>query len=60
MRYVVINSSGTIVNVVEWDGTAIWTPPAGTTTMVSNTMDIGGKYISGTYTPPPAVTPPLP
>lgn len=58
MRHVVVDVSGNIVNAVEWDGTAAWSPPAGSTTVQSATMNIGGTYISGVYTPPP--TPPSP
>ncbi len=49
--YAVIDSSGNIVNLVEWDGSTTWSPPSGYTVVLSDgTAQIGGTYNSSTHT----------
>jgi hypothetical protein len=60
-RYAMVqDSSGVVVNVIEWDGnTATWAPPAGYTMVedTNNEIGVGGTYEDGTYTPPPSGQP---
>jgi len=62
--YAIVDGSGNVVNVVEWDGKSNWMPPAGTTAVADPAgAPIGSTYAGGIFTPPaqPApVTPPPP
>lgn len=51
MRYIIIDEDGAIINAVEWDGRAQWSPPEGCTAVRSD-MKVGGTYKNRTYTPP--------
>jgi hypothetical protein len=53
--YAVVDSTGTVVNVVMWDGTTPWQPPTGTTAVLvpaGSNAGIGSTYSNGTFTPP--------
>jgi hypothetical protein len=59
---VVEDATGLIVNSIVLDGPGQWQPPQGHSIIddINHTMAIGGTYISGVYTPPPAVPNPPP
>ena len=48
-RYAVIDQ-GTVINVVEWDGQATWSPPAGLIAVPSDSAKIRDSYTGGIYT----------
>lgn len=55
---VIRDSDGLIVNVIEWDGAAAWSPPAGTTAVVIAAAEavIDGWYAASTFhAPSPAI-----
>lgn len=59
MKYAVINANGHVVNIIELDADAKWTPPDNHTVAQSDTASIGWTYINGNLIAPPApVTPP--
>jgi len=58
MNYAVINSEGLVVNTIEWDGIAPWTPPDGYTVEPLLEGGIGWTFSEGEFLPPP-VEPPL-
>lgn len=51
---VVQDADDVVVNVVEWDGEALWSPPPGTTAVLDsgNEAIIGGTYVDGVFYPP--------
>jgi hypothetical protein len=54
-RYAVIDNTGTVTNVVEWDGVATWSPPAGSTVVplpAGSIASIGWTYAAGVFTAP--------
>lgn len=55
-KYIIVDESGNIVNRIVWDGEPSWEPQAGQSVIEdqNNEYDIGGTYIEGVYTPPPA------
>lgn len=56
MAIYAIVENGTVVNTVEWDGVAQWTPPQGTSAIpVPNGayVGIGSTYVNGVFSPPP-------
>jgi hypothetical protein len=62
MRYALVDAGGKVVDVVEWDGIAAWTPPAGTTAVQSDTAGTEWTYSDGAFTAPPlppSTPPPL-
>lgn len=59
MKHAVIRN-GIIENIVEWDGVAAWTPPAGTTVELTEglVLDIGWSWNEGRpRNPNPPATP---
>lgn len=53
--FIVVDTSGRIVNRVTIDSNLTWEPPEGLSAFIDTYgMAIGGTYISGTYTPPDA------
>ncbi len=58
-RYALINASGAVENIVQWDGGPDWQPPTGTIAVQSDTAAIGDTYANGIFTGPavPAPTP---
>lgn len=52
--YAVIDQSGLIVNVINWDGEAEWTPPENMTAVEcgDENCQIGGRYSDGKFTLP--------
>lgn len=45
MRYIVVQQSDNlIINAIEWDGTAEWSPPDGCFVVQNDTIDIGQTY----------------
>ena len=51
-RYIIIDAEGLIVNAVEWDGVANWSPPEASTATLSDEYNIGGTLIDSVYTAP--------
>lgn len=59
-QYAVINNSGLVVNLVQWDGVSSWVQPVGHSLVKSDTAIMGGTYSNGVFTPPPPrVIPPM-
>ncbi len=62
MRYAVVDGSGNVVNLIEWDGVAQWAPPAGHTAEADPNGDawIGGTWDGQAFSkaPPPPPAPP--
>ena len=60
--YAILDTNNLVVNVVEWDGISVWTPPENTTlimvTDVTGTAFIGLAYNGTTFDAPAVVTPP--
>jgi len=54
-QYALVDASGSVDNVVMWDGSPDWTPPAGYTAVQSNTAAIGWTYAGGVFSPPAAL-----
>ena len=60
-NYAIIDSSGNVVNVVDLEEGAEWSPPEGHTSVQSDIASIGWTYVNGTFTAPQTPTPnPLP
>lgn len=56
MTYLVIDSSGLVVNTIIWDGKSTWAPPEGHQAIKlpkNSEAGIGWSYIDGQFTPPP-------
>lgn len=51
-NYVLVDTSGNIVNRIVLNNPAAWTVPTGFTLVADNGYDIGGTYINSVYTPP--------
>lgn len=54
-RYAVVDSTGTVTNIVEWDGQAAWAPPPGSTAVpipAGSTVGAGWTYANGVFTAP--------
>ncbi|MGR2662494.1 DUF4376 domain-containing protein [Chromobacterium haemolyticum] len=49
MRYALIDSSGNVVNVVEWDGESSWSPGHDLTAVQSDTASVGSLYKNGEF-----------
>lgn len=64
-HYAVVDNQGNVTNIVLWEGPAgqnDWTPPAGETAVVCDgtTAYVGGTYLNGVFSAPPAPPPPTP
>lgn len=44
MRYAVINNDGLVINVIDWDGKAKWSPPSGCYVIQDDHCDINDFY----------------
>lgn len=44
MNYSLIDSDGRCVNTLAWDGKSNWTPPANTTLVAGQTLNVGAQY----------------
>lgn len=52
-QYAIVDGSGNITNVIEWDGVSQYVPPAGTTIHKSDgTAARGGTYDGEEFSPP--------
>ena len=59
MTYAIIDSTGLVINVIEWDGKPPWQPPQGCIAVkLTGGAGIGWTYANGEFTPPPE--PPAP
>lgn len=59
--YAVVDGSGNVLNLVQWDGLADWAPPEGCTAQLAGAgAAIGGTFSNGAFTPPAAPAPPAP
>lgn len=64
MKHIIVNADGLVINVIEWDGTAKWSPPEGGTAIKSEHGSSGDTFIRGKVIPapvpkrPPEVPPP--
>lgn len=61
-RYAVVDGSGNVVNIVEWDGSNNWSAPNGDTAVLvtgSQAAEVGGTYSNGNFSPAtaPSVSP---
>ena len=54
-RWVVINASNIVVNVVVWDGETGWSPPEGCIVVNSDHGQLGDVYDAGQFTRPEPV-----
>lgn len=59
-RYVLIDTSGTVVAWTEWNGGAAWQPPAGQEAIPSDSANVGDTYANGVFTPAVAPAQPAP
>lgn len=57
MNYAVINSTGLVVNAIEWDGITPWTPPEGHIALPLLEGGIGWTFADGQFIPPPELQP---
>jgi hypothetical protein len=57
MGYAVIDSTGLVVNIIEWDGVTEWTPFDGQQAVPLTQGGIGWQYVDGQLTPPQAEIP---
>ena len=54
MTYAIIDSTGLVINIIEWDGKPPWHPPDGCTAVkFAGGAAIGWTYAKGEFTPPP-------
>jgi len=60
-QYLVVDTTGTVINVIEWDGVTPHEPPGGTTLVKHDSAGIGWTTDDGVqFTPPPPALPKLP
>jgi hypothetical protein len=60
-QYLVVDATGTVVNVIEWDGVTPYSPEHGMTHVQHDTAGIGWTTDDGVnFTPPPPTIPDLP
>lgn len=57
MIYAVIDSTGLVVNAIEWDGATPWTPPEGHEVVLLTSGGPGWTYADGDFIPPPKPEP---
>ena len=59
MIHAIIDATGLVINVIEWDGKPPWQPPEGCIAIkLTGGAGIGWTYANGEFTPPPE--PPAP
>ena len=59
MTYAIIDATGLVINIIEWDGKPPWQPPEGCIAIkLTGGAGIGWTYANGEFTPPPE--PPAP
>jgi len=54
--YALVDSSDTIINMINWDGQPPWRPDNGIQAISvpdDQFVDIGWSYVDGNFTPPP-------
>lgn len=56
-RYALVDQTGTVDNVIEWDGVAHYIPPAGLTAILAGSAGRGWTFANGVFTAP-VVSPP--
>jgi hypothetical protein len=52
MNYAIIDSTGLVVNVIEWDGIKPWQPPVDHTAIPLTDGGIGWTFVDGQFVPP--------
>jgi hypothetical protein len=58
-RYALVDSNNLVTNVIEWDGSAQWSPPKGATLLAAaEHCTIGATWDGQTFIPPPELRPP--
>lgn len=60
MQYALLDSTNTVVNVIEWDGVSPWTPPAAHIAIPLINGGIGWTFADGQFIPPPPEPEPEP
>jgi hypothetical protein len=50
MRYLIIDETDIVVNACEWDGKAVWSPPAGHRIIRSDEVPIGAVWDGAKWT----------
>lgn len=58
-RYALVDSTGLVKDIAQWDGVSGWTPPTGMTAVQTDSGNIGDSYAAGVFTPPAPVVPVL-
>ena len=53
MNYAIIDGTGLVVNVIEWDGVTPWLPPADHIALPLIEGGIGWTFADGQFSPPP-------
>lgn len=57
MQYALLDSTNTVVNVIEWDGESDWMPPAAHIAIPLIDGGIGWTFADGQFIPPPQPEP---
>lgn len=53
MGYAIVDSTGLVTNIIEWDGASDWAPPDGQQAVpLTNNGGISWHYTNGEFTPP--------
>ena len=52
MQYAILDSTKTVVNVIEWDGESDWTPPAEHIALPLLDGGIGWTFVDGSFVAP--------
>lgn len=51
--YAILDGSGNVTNVIDWDGVTAWKPPMGHTVQINDgTAQIGGTWNGTNFIPP--------
>lgn len=62
MDYAIVDTTNTVVNIIEWDGQASWRPPARHIAVpLTSGAGIGWSFVDGQFIPPiePDTNPPI-
>lgn len=54
---IVEQATGSVINIVLWDGVEEWAPDDGFLAIQSDSAQIGWSYVDGKFNPPPVVPP---